>query len=136
MKILGVHFGSSFLDNPNWKNDSCKFSWKRIVNQIVLSKLWYIGQIYTIYHKATWKNNTSTPYLVLWQGIIKKKSASGSRTLPCVVGFFQSPILIWKCQKSSLNRGTLVPAPSIYQTKCPFLFLGCFPMIEIIPCVH
>ena len=28
--------------------------------------------------------------------------------LHCLVIFFQSPILIWKCQKRSLNRGTLV----------------------------
>ena len=49
IKILGVHFGSSVLDNSNWdKIIHCKFSWKRIVNQILLSKLWYIGQIYTI----------------------------------------------------------------------------------------
>ena len=49
IKILGVHFGSSVLDNSNWdKISHCKFSWKRIVNQILLSKLWYIGQIYTI----------------------------------------------------------------------------------------
>ena len=49
IKLLGVHFGSSALDNSNWdKIIHRKFSWKRIVNQILLSKLWYIGQIYTI----------------------------------------------------------------------------------------
>ena len=42
------------------------------------------------------------------QGIIQKKSASGSRTLPCLVIFFRNFILIWKCQKWYLNRGTLV----------------------------
>ena len=41
-------------------------------------------------------------------GIIQKKSASGSRTLPCLVIFFRNFILIWKCQKWYLNRCTLV----------------------------
>ena len=48
--------------------------------------------------------------------------------------FFQGLILIWKCQKWSLNRGTLVPATAIYQAKChftvlnaPFLFLWMLP---------
>ena len=56
--------------------------------------------------------------------------------LPCLMIFFWSHILIWKCQKYSLNRGTLIPATTIYQTKCTFtvlsvlfLFFGCFPMI-------
>ena len=38
--------------------------------------------------------------------------------------FFQNFILIWKCQKWSLNRGTLVSATAIYQTKCPFIVLS------------
>ena len=33
---------------------------------------------------------------------------------------FQSPFLILKCQKGSLNSGALVQAPAIYQTKCFF----------------
>ena len=48
--------------------------------------------------------------------------------------FFQGLILIWKCQKWSLNRGTLAPATAIYQAKChftvlnaPFLFLRMLP---------
>ena len=56
--------------------------------------------------------------------------------LPCLIIFFRSLILIWKCQKYSLNRSTLIPATTIYQTKCTFtvlsvlfLFFGCFPMI-------
>ena len=63
IKILGVHFGSFVLDNSNWDKISHSLAkkvniwnrvqltlrWKkRIVNQILLSKLWYIGQIYTI----------------------------------------------------------------------------------------
>ena len=49
IKIVEVDFGSSVPGNSNWdKISHCKFSWKRIVNQILLSKLWYIGQIYTI----------------------------------------------------------------------------------------
>ena len=57
------------------------------------------------------------------QIIIQQKSTSGSRTLPCLVIFFQGLILIWKYQKWSLNRGTLVSATAIYQTKCPFTVL-------------
>ena len=59
------------------------------------------------------------------QGIIQTKSVSGSRMLPCLVIFFQGLILIWKCQKWSLNRSTLVSsATAIYQIKCPFTVLG------------
>ena len=58
--------------------------------------------------------------LFMYQGIIQKKSTSSIWMLPCLVIFFQNFILIWKCQKWSLNRGTLVSAPIIYQTKCPF----------------
>ena len=42
------------------------------------------------------------------QGIIQKKSVSDSRMLLCLIIFFWNFILIWKCQKWSLNRGTLV----------------------------
>ena len=64
IKILGVHFGNSVPDNSNWDKISHILTKKqfleqratlfgmkkkkRIVNQILLSKLWYIGQIYTI----------------------------------------------------------------------------------------
>ena len=49
IRTLVVHVGSSILDNSNWdKKSCCKFSWKRIVNQILLCKLWYRGEIYTI----------------------------------------------------------------------------------------
>ena len=58
------------------------------------------------------------------------------RSCPASWFFFWSLILIWKCQKCSLNRVTLVPATAIYQIKCPFtvssaifLFFGCFPII-------
>ena len=68
--------------------------------------------------------------------MIQKKSASGSWMLPCLVIFFCSFILIWKLQKCSLNRSTLVSATATYQTKCPFIVLsalfcpyGCCPMI-------
>ena len=59
-----------------------------------------------------------------FQGIIQKKSVSGSRTLPCLLIFFRNFILIWKYQKGSLNRGTLVSATAIYQTRCPFTVLS------------
>ena len=46
------------------------------------------------------------------------------RCCPASEIFFLKFILIWKCQKWSLNMGTLVPATAIYQTKCPFLVLS------------
>ena len=58
------------------------------------------------------------------QGTIQKKSASGTRTLPYLVIFLRNFILIWKCQKGSLKRGTLVSATAIYQTNCPFTVLS------------
>ena len=54
------------------------------------------------------------------QGIIQKKSASSSWMLSCLEIFNPNFILIWKCQKWSLNRGTPVSATTIYQMKCPF----------------
>ena len=48
----------------------------------------------------------------------------GSRMLPSLVIFYWNFILIWKCQKWSLNRGTIVLATTIYQTKCPFTVLS------------
>ena len=62
-KTLGVNFGNSILDNSNWDKISevtikKAHSWNRvrlslrgkkiIINQILLSKLWYISQISTI----------------------------------------------------------------------------------------
>ena len=86
-----------------------------------------------IHHKGTWKSNSLTPYLIMWQCIIYKKSASGSRTLPCLVIFFQSLILIRKYRKCSLNKGTLVPASAIYQRKYPFtVFNALFLFFRII----
>ena len=60
IKIFGVHFGNSVSDNSNWdkishiltkKKSATLFGMKkkkRTVNQILICKLWYIGQIYTI----------------------------------------------------------------------------------------
>ena len=62
IKVLGINFGNSILDNSNWDKISEGITknhiWNRvrlslrskkiILNQILLSKLWYIGQIYTI----------------------------------------------------------------------------------------
>ena len=68
------------------------------------------------------------------QGIIQKKSASGSQKLPCIVIFFRNFILIWKCQKGSLNRGTLVSATAIYQTNCSFTVLSAiFLFFQMLP---
>ena len=64
IKILGAYFGNYVLDNSNWDKVSHGLTEKltfrtecntfrderkkRIVNQILLSIRWYIGQIYTI----------------------------------------------------------------------------------------
>ena len=63
IKILAINFGISILDTSNWEKISkviikkdqiqnrVRLSLrgkKLIVNQILVSKLWYIGQIYTI----------------------------------------------------------------------------------------
>ena len=56
------------------------------------------------------KNQTFFLNMFIYQGIIQKKSVSGSQMLPCRVIFFRNFILIWKCQKWSSNRGTLVSA--------------------------
>ena len=63
-------------------------------------------------------------FSVYIQGIIQKKSVSRSRMLPSLMIFYWNFILIWKCQKWSLNRGTVVLATTIYQTKCPFTVLS------------
>ena len=61
---------------------------------------------------------------IQYQGIIQKKSASGCRMLPCLMTFIRNFILIWKCKKWYLNRGTLVYATAIYQSKCLFMVLS------------
>ena len=63
IKILWVHFGNSVFDNSNWDEISHSLTkenniwnrvqislrWKKIiVNKTLLSKFWYIVQIYTI----------------------------------------------------------------------------------------
>ena len=59
IKILGFHFVNSVLDNNNWDKINEKLTKKIIFgieyyslreekNQILSSKLWYIGQMYTI----------------------------------------------------------------------------------------
>ena len=96
------------------------------------------------FHIAQWHgmkwNYVLVTSIVVEQGIIQKKLAFGSRMLPYLVTFIWNFILIWKCQKWSLNRGILVSATATYQTKCPFIVLsplfcalfcssGCCPMI-------
>ena len=56
------------------------------------------------------------------QGIIQKKSASCSQTLPCLLIFFWNFILFCKCQKWSFNKDRLVSATAIYQTRALLQF--------------
>ena len=63
IKILRIHFDNSIPDNSNWNKISANIAkrihvWNRvrlslrgrkiIISQILLSKLWYIGEIYAI----------------------------------------------------------------------------------------
>ena len=87
-------------------------------------------------HQRTMGKLRISRILVLdcFQGIIQKKSASVSWTLPCLVIFFRNFILIWKYQKRSLNRGTLVSETAINQTKCPFTVLSAlFMFFQTLP---
>ena len=75
--MLEVNFGKSILNNSKWDKIIEGYQkthiWKRvrlslgdkniIRNQILVSKLWYIGQIYTIpkYQKGNWKKNMQFP---------------------------------------------------------------------------
>ena len=61
---------------------------------------------------------------LMFNGIIQKKSVSGSKMLPCLVIFFK--ISFWSkiAKKWFLNRGTLISATAIYQTKYPFQVLS------------
>ena len=77
IKILEVNFGKSILDNRKWgkiiEGIAKTHIWNRvrlslrgkniIRNQILVSKLWYLGQIYTIpkYQKGNWKKNIQFP---------------------------------------------------------------------------
>ena len=87
IKILGVHFGSFVLDNSNWDKISQSLAkkiniWKSATHfemkknncksNSLIQTLIYRSNIYysKIYHKGTWKNNSSRPYLVMWQGKI------------------------------------------------------------------
>ena len=88
IKILGVHSGSSVVDNSSWDKISHSFAKKSVFgtecnslldekkknckSNPLIQTLIYRSNIYysKIYHKGTWKNNSSTPYLVMWQGII------------------------------------------------------------------
>ena len=86
IKILRVHFGSSALDNSNWDKINHSLAKKQYLEQSAtqfemkkncksnspIQTLIYRSNTYysKIYDKETWKNNSSTPYLVMWQGII------------------------------------------------------------------
>ena len=92
IKILGVHFANSVLDNSNWdkinhslpkKNHYLKqtatLSWmkkkkkKKIVNQILLSKRRSNGQSSKTYQKGNSKNNSSTLHLEMWTRYFRHK---------------------------------------------------------------
>ena len=82
IKILGITFDNAVPDNSNWDKISANIAkrihiWNRvrlslrgrkiIINQILLSKLWYIGQIYTI-PKHIKKEIEKRIYDFLWEG--------------------------------------------------------------------
>ena len=82
IKILGITFDSFTPDNSIWDKISANTAkrihiWNRvrlslrgrrtIINQILFSKLWYIGQIYTI-PKCSKKKIEKRMYDFLWEG--------------------------------------------------------------------
>ena len=81
IKILGINFDNFISDNSNWDKASVNIAkksifgvewdslWgkKLIINQISLSKLWCIGQIYTI-PKYIKKEIEKRIYDFLWEG--------------------------------------------------------------------
>ena len=99
IKILGINFDNFVQDNSNWdkiRDNIAKkiHMWNRVrlslrgkklvTNQILLSKLWYIGQIYTIpkyikkqiekmMHDFLWEEKKIRPprhlvQLLVWRG--------------------------------------------------------------------
>ena len=84
--ILGVHFGNSVFDNSNYEFTIWKTSLsgaecnslldeKEIVNQILLFKCWYIGQVDTIpkFIKKKIINNSSTLHLEVWSKYFRRR---------------------------------------------------------------
>ena len=86
-KILGVYFGSFVLDNFNYAKIShilakkksifgrvltLEMKKKRYKSNPLIQTLIYRSNTYysKIYDKVTWKNNSSTTYLLMRQGII------------------------------------------------------------------
>ena len=82
IKIISITFDNSIPDNCNWDKIGANIAkrihiWSRvrlslrgrkiIINQILLSKLWYIGQIYTI-PKYIKKEIEERIYDFLWEG--------------------------------------------------------------------
>ena len=82
IKILGVHFGSSVLNNSSWDKISHSLAKKKqyleqsgthfemkkknCISNSLIKTLIYKSNIYCskVYHKGTCKNNSSPPYLV------------------------------------------------------------------------
>ena len=105
IKIHGVSFGNSMMDNSNWDKTSESIikksisgtNWtslrgkKIIVSQIVLYKLWNRSNIYSskIYHEGNWKNTWFTmerkkrprrhlAQLSIWRGVLAGPYKPGS----------------------------------------------------------
>ena len=87
IKTVGVHFCNSAYDDRNWdqiydnstysylEQNTALFEKKKVVNQILWSKLWYVDQIYTI-PKSNWKKiEKNNEQFLLEQ---KKKDLSGT----------------------------------------------------------
>ena len=88
IEILGVHFGGFVFDTSNWGKISHSLPKKINIlksathfemkieknykSNFLIQTLTYRSNIYyfKIYHKGALANNSSTAYLVRWQGII------------------------------------------------------------------
>ena len=116
IKILGINFGNFTLDNSIWDKISENITkkihlWNRVrlslrgrklfINQILLSKLWYVGQIYKYISMGRKENPSSytsnpTPHL---EGESNQCPMEGSHAISIELNF------------------ELQPWPSPFQTK-------------------
>ena len=118
IKIIGLHFGNSVLDNSDWDkishsltkkfkkstfqtecNSLCDEKKKRIVNRILLPKLWYRLDIYylKIYQRRNWKKTKAQTSV--WKcrlGILDIDAQLNSLELKWTWRLFNPTNALWK----------------------------------------
>ena len=114
IKIFGINFDNFISDNTNWDKISVNIAkrihvWNRvrlslrgkklIINQLLLSKLWYIGRIYTV-PKYIKREIEKRIYDFLWEG---KKICPPRRLVQLPIGRGGLGILDIDTQLNSLK---------------------------------